>query len=168
VIEISNESGQLIFRKTEARDGPRAWQLVKDTGVLDLNSAYAYIVLCDYFSDTCAIAEEAGQAVGFVSAFRDPRDPSVLFIWQVAVDAARRGEGIALRMIRHVLQRASCRGVRTIELTIAPTNRASQGLFRKLARALGCEVEVRKGYEAAMFPGGAHEDEDVYRIGPLP
>ena len=168
MIKISNESGQLIFRKTEARDGPRAWQLVKDTGVLDVNSAYAYIVLCDYFSDTCAIAEEAGQAVGFVSAFRDPRDPSVLFIWQVAVDASRRGQGLASRMIRHVLQREACRGVRTLELTISPSNRASQGLFRKLASELGCEVQVSRGYAAGLFPGGAHEDEDVYRIGPVP
>ncbi len=157
----------LTYRKPTAQDGQQVWQLVKDTGVLDLNSSYAYIMFCDYFADTCTVAEEAGKIVGFVSAFRSPKNPSALFVWQVAVDASQRGKGVATSLIQDVLKRESCQDVSALELTISPSNEASQSLFKRIARELNCEIKVSEGYPAAWFPGGAHEDEDVYQIGPI-
>lgn len=160
--------GKLTFRKPTGQDGKGVWQLVKDTGVLDLNSSYAYIMFCDYFADTCTVAEEQGRIVGFVSAFRHPAKADTLFVWQVAVDASQRGKGVATSLIQDILKRENCRDVRQIELTISPSNSASQALFKRIARELNSEINVSKGYPATWFPGGAHEDEDVYRIGPIP
>jgi len=44
---------QLKFRKPCAQDGAGIWDLVRETEVLDLNSAYCYLMLGKYFPDTC-------------------------------------------------------------------------------------------------------------------
>jgi L-2,4-diaminobutyric acid acetyltransferase len=164
---VKTVDSTLTYRKPTAEDGQQVWQLVKDTGVLDLNSSYAYIMFCDYFAETCTVAVEEGKIVGFVSAFMKPADPSVLFVWQVAVDASQRGKGVATSLIKDVLKRKECKEIQMIELTISPSNEASQSLFKKVARELHCEINASEGYPATWFPGGAHEDEDVYRIGPI-
>ena len=60
---------QLIWRSPSEEDGKDIWELVKSTRVLDLNSAYSYLLLSKYFCDTCVVAEVNGKIVGFVSAF---------------------------------------------------------------------------------------------------
>lgn len=165
--QVNAKDTKLIFRQPTAKDGGQVWQLVKKTGVLDLNTSYCYIMLCDYFNDTCAVAEEDGQIVGYVSAFRSPKEPRVLFIWQVAVAESQRGKGVATSLILHLLKRTSCLEVDTIELTISPSNTASQALFHKIAKTLNCDIQVQCGYPNKWFPEGAHEREELYRIGPF-
>ena len=46
-----NTKTQVVYRKPEAKDGARVWELIGDTGTLDLNSAYCYILLGDYFNE---------------------------------------------------------------------------------------------------------------------
>lgn len=164
---MQTTAGKLVYRKPTAEDGGKVWQLVKDTKVLDLNSAYSYILFCDYFADTCVIAESEGAIVGFVSAFCPPGNAETLFVWQVAVDSSLRGEGVATELLSELMRREACRQVKTVELTISPSNQASQALFRGLAREMNVRVTVRSGYAASLFPGGGHEDEQLYQIGPI-
>ncbi len=165
---MQTTEGKLVYRKPTAEDGGKVWQLVKDTKVLDLNSAYSYIMFCDYFADTCVVAESDGEIVGFVSAFCPPENAATLFVWQVAVDSSQRGKGVATELLSSLMKREECKQVRTVELTISPSNKASQALFARLARELNAEINVHSGYAASLFPGGGHEDEDIYRIGPIP
>ncbi|HBQ24847.1 MAG TPA: diaminobutyrate acetyltransferase, partial [Syntrophomonas sp.] len=48
------------MRFPSEEDGRGIWELVKSTRVLDLNSAYSYLLLSKYFSDTCVVAEVEG------------------------------------------------------------------------------------------------------------
>ena len=43
--------------------------------------------------------------LGFVKGYRPPTDPSVIFVWQVGVDDAARGKGIAGKMIHTLAKR---------------------------------------------------------------
>lgn len=134
---------------------------------MDLNSPYSYLMLCDMFSDTCAIAEEDETVVGFVSAFLLPDSPNTVFIWQVAVDPSQRGKGLGKQLLREVLNRNACKGVRFLEATVSPSNRPSQSLFRSLAREHRTACRTRERYSEELFPSSGHESEWTFRIGPL-
>lgn len=148
-------------------DGKGIWQLIKNTKVLDLNSAYSYLLLCKYFSDTCVIAEVGGKIIGFISAFCPPTDPEVIFVWQVAVDEAFRRRRLGMTMLKHLLERETCSKIRFLEITVTPSNKAAEALYRKLAAELNTVCELYTCFPTRLFPGGQHEDELMLRIGPF-
>lgn len=160
-------TARLTIRKPHLEDGAKIWKLVKDSGVLDVNSSYSYLMLCKYFQDTCAIAEEDGKAVGFVTGFRPPSDMETLFVWQIAVDPSQRGRGLASKLIQELLKREP--GAKYITATISPSNKASQALFKRLASDLNANIEesASDGIPEHIFPEGGHEAEHLFRIGPI-
>ncbi len=81
----------VLIRMPSAEDGTKVWELVKHTGVLDVNSAYSYIMLCDLFKEACAVAEQSTEIVGFVSSLQLTKRKNSLFIWQIAVTKSQRG-----------------------------------------------------------------------------
>ena len=157
----------LAIRPTVAADGAAIWQLVRASGVLDLNSAYCYLLLCRHFSQTCAVADLRGVVVGFVTGYLPPGRSDTFFIWQIGTRAEQRGQGIATRLVQDVLQREPCREVTFIEATVSPSNHASRALFNGLARTLQTDLAEEACFEAALFPGADHEPEDLLRIGPF-
>ncbi len=159
---------RIVLRLPTEEDGASMWELARDSKSLDLNSSYAYLMFAKYFSDTCLIAEAEGKAVGFVMGFHPPESPDTLFVWQIGVAEGMRGKGIAKAMLRSLLQRTSKRNVLFLEATVSPSNSASRTLFTKIANELATECEVTECFPARLFPGGAHEAEWTYRIGPVP
>jgi len=140
---------------------------VRNTQVLDVNSVYSYLMLCKLFPDTCVVAETAGAVVGFVSAFRSPVSVKTLFIWQVAVAKSQQGQGLATALLHELLERKVCEDICYLEATIAPSNAASQSLFRKLAKQYGLQCDVSDYFPKHLFPGSGHEAELLFRIGPM-
>lgn len=124
----------ISLRSPRTTEGTAVWAFIRDVGNLDLNSAYCYMMLCDYFKDTCVIAEVDGELIGFVSAFRPPGKSDTLFIWQVAVAASERGKGLSKLMLNELLSRMEVEENLFIEATISPSNLASHALFSGLAK----------------------------------
>lgn len=161
------QSEEIVYRPPTIEDGTPIWKLVRDSGVLDLNSAYCYLLLCKDYWKTCAVAEAKGETLGFVTAYLPPGREDSLFIWQIGVSSALRGQGVAGRLLRELLQRESCRGVRFLETTIGPSNDASHALFAALAKRLGADLSEQPCFDATLFPGKSHEPENLIRIGPF-
>ena len=157
----------VVYRKPSLNEGKDIHGLVRSCEPLDLNSSYAYMLLCTHFADTCVVAEERGRVVGFVSAYRKPADPHVLFVWQVAVSPRVRGRGVASRMLPEVLARAGCSSVTAVETTIAPSNRASWALFESFAKKLGAATSQAELFRQEVFENEGHEAEILLRIGPI-
>ena len=160
------------LRQPTIEDAADLWQLVADSGTLDRNSVYLYLLLCHDFADTCVVAERAGKVVGFVSAYRLPSDPTVLFVWQIGVDVSARRQGLALRMLGHLIRQFVHAGVskdsiRFVEATVSPSNVASRQLFESLARGVGAPLQDIDGFSESLFPSGNHEAEPRIRIGPI-
>lgn len=149
-------------------DGAAIWRLVRDAGVLDLNSEYAYLLIGEHFAPTSVVAELDGECVGFISAYCPPHKDQTVFVWQVGVAKAGRGRGIATRMLIEILNRPACEHARHLETTVGPTNNASAALFRGLARRLHTSVSEHELFGREMFPDpDAHEPEILFRIGPF-
>lgn len=105
--------------------------------------------------------------MGCISGYLIPARPDTLFIWQVAVGTAARGQGLALRMLQHLLERPACRAVRFMETSITPDNDASWGLFRKLAASRDAPLTDSDWFDRERHFGGAHDSEQLVRIGPF-
>jgi L-2,4-diaminobutyric acid acetyltransferase len=150
------------FGPPRLEDGRQLWRIARDSKTLDLNSPYSYILWCRDFAATSVVARSDGEVRGFVTGFDRPEDPGTLFVWQVAVDAAFRGRGLAGRMLAALADR----GFRFVEATVTPDNTASDRLFTAFARDRDAELRRTPLLSGELFPGD-HQPEELYRIGPL-
>ncbi|MBM7571192.1 diaminobutyrate acetyltransferase [Aquibacillus albus] len=154
------------FELPTLEDGSAMWELVNNS-TLDQNSAYKYIMMCEYFAETCVVAKENGKLVGFVTAFIPPKRQDVIFVWQVGVDPSQRGKGIASKLLNELINRKACENIRFVEATVTPSNKASQSLFRKLAREYNTKCSVSDLFTEDLFPSDDHEAELNFRVGPI-
>lgn len=151
-------------RQPTIADGIRMWKIARDSRALDLNSGYSYLLWCRDFHDTSTVAEIDGRVVGFVTGFVRPRDVETVFVWQVAVDASARGQGVAADMLDNLLDHLALQGITRLETTIAPENTASIALFTALARNRYSAITTRELFTPNHFPDG-HGAEELYVIG---
>ena len=156
----------LIESPTKA-DGAELWRIARDSAKLDLNSPYAYMLMCRDFAGSSVIAREDGEPVGFVLAYRRPDEPEAALVWQVAVDASQRGKGLAGALLDTLFERLTADGVRYLETTITPDNEASIRLFASFAKRWDAAMETSVLFGAGDFPEAGHAPEELYRIGPL-
>lgn len=154
------------MRTPTVTDGSALWQMAKDSASLDVNSPYAYLLWCRDFAATSVIAEVGGRPAGYITGYRRPEEPTALLVWQVAVDDAHRGVGLASRMLDHLFGQQVGHGVTHLETSITPDNEASQRLFTAFARRWDAACERSELFGAGLFPG-AHLAEELFRIGPL-
>lgn len=157
----------IALRTPTLADGASMWEVVKACGVLDLNSSYLYLLLAKDFSASCVVAEQRGRIVGLVTGYRPPARPDTIFLWQVGILPEMQGRGLGGRLVDAFLNAPGAAGARWLETTVAPSNDASRALFRAIARRLAADCAVSPCFTAEQFPGPGHEDEELFRIGPL-
>ncbi|BBY84811.1 diaminobutyrate acetyltransferase [Mycolicibacterium tokaiense] len=166
-----HNSWSSFLRHPTDTDASDMQALVAGTGILDVNSTYAYLLLASDFAETCIIARRDDEVCGLVTGYHPPSRPEVLFVWQVAVAERARGTGLAVTMLDELVRRV--RDARqghpiTVETTVAPTNVPSRALFGAFARRHGVPLVEKPRFAAAQFGSdGAHEDEPTLRIGPI-
>lgn len=165
-------SGNIRFKVPTPADGPAVTALIAASPPLDTNSAYANLLQCSHFADTCVLAErveaDGGATVmGWISAYRPPAHPDALFVWQVAVAAEARGLGLGRQMLDHILSRRAVRDAQRLTTTITEDNAASWGLFKSFARHRSAQLHHAPHFEREAHFAGAHATEYLVTIGPL-
>jgi L-2,4-diaminobutyric acid acetyltransferase len=164
---VPSAAPELILRPPRRQDGAAIHAVVAACPPLDLNSRYAYLLLCRQFANTCVIAEQNGVAVGAITAYFPPLQSDTLFVWQVAVASHMRGQRLGTNMLQHLLQRCmQSRRLRWVETTISPSNHPSQKLFTGFARQHGIALSSTIYFAADDFGESDHDEECLYRIGP--
>jgi L-2,4-diaminobutyric acid acetyltransferase len=158
---------RFVLRSPHVSDGPAVHALIRSCPPLDENSAYCNLLQCTHFADTCVAALRDGELVGWISAYRPPQDPETVFVWQVAVAPAARGQRLGDRMLDELLSRPACRGVRWLKTTITEDNGPSWALFGRLAERRGAPT-TREPWllEGGHLPAG-HATEHLFTIGPF-
>lgn len=157
----------LILRSPTDSDGMAVHKLIAESPPLDTNSAYCNLIQCAHFAQTSVLAETAGETVGFISGHRIPARSDTLFVWQVAVSAKGRGQGLAGRMLAAILDRPGNEDIRYLETTVTADNEASWALFESFARKRGADLERSVFFDRDQHFGGTHDTEVLARIGPL-
>ena len=159
-------SHPISFRSPKANDGRALWSLVHKLGSLDNNSHYLYMLLGEHFSQTSILAEHDNKLAGFVSAYVKPEHTDTLFIWQIAVDPSYQKKGIALAMLKTLLNNLHSVSLTCIQATVTPSNTASRALFSSLAQSLHATIQEQLLFPKTYFTE-AHEDEILVSIGPF-
>ncbi|MGH3391659.1 MAG: diaminobutyrate acetyltransferase [Actinomadura sp.] len=160
------DAGAIRIMQPSVDDGSEMWRIARDSEVLDVNSPYSYLLWCRDFAGASVIARGATRAHGFITGFVRPEAAATVFVWQVAVDGAARGQGLAKQMLDHLGDRMAGQGRRHLEATVTPDNIASNRLFESFARDRDCVIERRTLFTRDQFPDG-HQPEVLLRIGPL-
>lgn len=160
-------AGSVVCRIPTPADAAGVHALVGECKPLDVNSTYAYLLLCSHFAGTCVVAESEGRLAGFVSAYLKPAAPDTLFVWQVAVSSLARGRKVGSLMLDEAFERAACRAARFVEATISPGNTASWALFESFAQRRGAPCESAALFRPEDFGADVHEEERLLRIGPI-
>ncbi len=155
---------RVALRMPGREHGARIHALVSRCHPLDLNSLYAYLLLCDHHAPTCVIAELDGEVVGFISSYRQPRHLERLFVWQVAVAPEMRGTGLASSMLEDLLARPASSGRTVLETTVSPSNKASKRMFQALARKRSAVITESLAFSREDFAGENHEEEILLSI----
>lgn len=162
---VGSADDGLEIRIPVHRDGAAMWRIARDSGTLDLNTSYAYLLLARDFAATSRLAVQDGEAVGFVLGYRRPDAPDRLFVWQIAVDESQRGRRIAARLLDALV--ADLPQVRMLESTITEDNLASQRLFAAFAARHGAAHRIEPLFEQGDFPDPGHQAEQLHLIGEL-
>lgn len=155
------------LRAPTKEDGLAVHRLIGDCPPLDENSLYCNLLQCEHFAATTVVAEQRGELVGCISAYLIPDRPDTVFVWQVAVGSAARGQGLALRMLNAIVDRPACAAVHYLETSITPDNTASWGMFQKFADGRDAELTANAWFDRDLHFGGAHDSERLVRIGPF-
>ena len=163
-IIMTRNAQQVSIDVPTPADGVACWRLADATGVLDVNSRYAYLLWFHDFADTSVVARIDGEVAGFISGYRRPGRPTTLMIWQVAVAAEARGRGVAGAMLDALWDRVP--GTDHLETTITPGNAGSVALFTRFAERHCAEVSRRELFGSDLL-GDGHEPEILFRIGPI-
>ena len=161
------DPNKIVLRPPVSQDGAAVHKLVSECPPLDTNSVYCNLLQCDHFASTSVAAEMKGRLVGFISGYRVPDRPHVLFVWQVAVSRKARGQKLASRMLQDILSRPNNAGITHVETTITDNNDASWSLFRRLARSFDANLKRTVKFCEEKHFQGEHETEYLATIGPL-
>lgn len=161
------DRAEFRLRPPTLEDAPKMWELVCQSEVLDVNSPYLYLLLCRDFARTSLVATCGDRLSGFVTGYRPPERPDVLFVWQVAVSPEDRRRGLARRMLCELVARCRSDDLRFVEATIADGNQNSNRLFAALARELDAPLTRSVGFREEDFPHADHDAEPLVRIGPF-
>ncbi|WP_405800235.1 diaminobutyrate acetyltransferase [Streptomyces sp. NBC_01506] len=162
-------------------DGAAIWRIARDSQVLDLNSSYSYLLWCRDFAATSVVARDTtsghhdaarsaadGAPIAFVTGYIRPERPEALVVWQVAVDRAHRGKGLAGTLLDALTRRVTEeQGITSVETTVTPDNVASDRMFQAYSERHGATLEREVLFDGGLFPDTGHQPEVLYRIGPL-
>lgn len=155
------------YRQPVAEDGVAVHRLIERCPPLDPNSLYCNLLQATHFAETSVLVESDGDVEAFLSAYIKPGEPEVLFVWQIAVAEKWRGHGLAQSMLKTLLQRPKLRAIQFLETSITPSNQASAKLFRRFAAEQQAALTTSVLFSKAAHFAGTHEDEVLFRIGPL-
>lgn len=162
-----SDTDEITLRHPKAEEGRFVHALVAANPPLDPNSLYCNLLQCSHFANTAIAAFKGGQMVGFVSGYIPPEQPHVLFVWQLLVDKAGRGQGLAKRLVKAQLASAACKNVTHINTTITPDNDASWGVFKSLAKEWDAPLVSDVFFDKDKHFGGEHDSEHLLEIGPI-
>jgi ribosomal protein S18 acetylase RimI-like enzyme len=94
--------------------------------------------------------DDEGAPMGFVFGYELPRrhrEPSILFVYEVDVDAAYRRRGIASRLLRELAQIARERGIETGFVLTSASNVAAMRLYESVGGTRPSDDDVMWDFE---------------------
>lgn len=123
-----------------------------------------YWLYANLFSTTCPVADDNGQLVGAVIAFRSQDRPDDLYIQDVITDPDRRRRGISTALLQAVRDAARRFGCQRLYLTSEPENTAAHGTWTRMGFLNVPGDHIVNGVEVISDYKGAGKHRAVYEL----
>jgi L-2,4-diaminobutyric acid acetyltransferase len=150
-----------MIRPMTQTDFASVYQLVQNSGALDVHTPYTYWVMLNVCGGLGLVYERDHTVAGFVAGLAPFRMPDEALVWQIAVQPQWQRQGIGMRLLDDFASTARSRGFRSLCVTISPSNVASRQLFLRFAEHIGSCVE-EAGSTGTME--GLMREENIYQI----
>lgn len=137
----SQSPNNIAIRNGSEGDTDAIYNLVPDLRPLTQHTWYTYWGLFHNFGNSCFIAEDGNEPVGFITSHPSIRQSPEWFIWQAGILPEYRGRGLIDRLQDHVIERARHAGAIAITTTIEADNSRSFGAFNRMAVRLASSIE---------------------------
>lgn len=131
--------------------------------LISLYVPYYYWMNITYFQETCAVAEENGTIVGWLSILSLPQKK--YFVHQLGVNPDFRNKGVASALISYLFQKIKDNhDLSSIELTIERDNEPVKKMFGRASTKFNMTF-TKKPEEINLLKD--EYNEDLYIIKPL-
>ena len=123
---------KIHIRKAREEDFLAVYRFVSSCPPLEKYFEHFYKIMLRYFHNTCFIAEDGDEIVGFLMGFISPVHESTYFLWQVGVSPTTQGKGVGKLLLKAAENTLKEMDIRRIEVTVDPENKPSLRLFKSL------------------------------------
>ena len=140
---MENRNTEIKIREPRNTDIRGIVEVIRDCEpFLTAHSSYIVWMYVEFFAATCAVAERAGEIVGWCSMVPAPGGRHLLH--QLGVAPHARRQGIATSLFAHTLQKLDLqRDGFALEFTVDRRNGAVPTLNRKIADFAGMQIVKR-------------------------
>lgn len=132
---------EVVVRKGKEQDANDIYRLVPLLAPLTVHTSYTYWNLFRNFGDSCFIAADGKEPVGFITSHPTTTPKSEWFIWQAGILPEYRGTGIIDTLQDRVIDIALSSGATALNTSIEIDNLRSLGAFNRMAVRLGTTME---------------------------
>ncbi len=139
----------LAIRQARAEDHEWIVKVVDDWWSRPVAASVPRLFL-EHFHSTSLVAEQNGEAVGFLIGFLSPSQDGVAYIHFAGVNPTQRSQSIGRRLYERFYELASEHGGSEIQAITSASNHGSIAFHRQLGFAVGDPID---GYDR---PGVAH------------
>jgi diaminobutyrate acetyltransferase len=131
----------VLVRQSSEQDTNAIYNLVPHLSPLTLHTRYTYWNLFRNFNDSCFVATDQEQPVGFITSHPTTTPSSEWFIWQAGILPEYRRTGLIDELQDHVIDVARNSGALALNISIETDNPRSFGAFNRMAIRLGTSME---------------------------
>ena len=128
-------------RESQKQDVNPLFELVQELRPLTQHTPYTYWNLLNNFGNSCFIAIDNEQPIGFITSHPTTNPASEWFIWQAGILPDYRGQGLIDELQDKVIEVAKDYGAVAMRTSIKVDNPRSLGAFTRMATRLGAPME---------------------------
>lgn len=154
---------QVVIRNARDDEASAIQALARQCPPLDVHTAFSYWVVTRYQQGLCLVAEQDDSLVGFLTA-TGTTDTNLLYVWQIGVNQAHRGTGLAERLLDRLVAQATALGFRSMQVSIADNNAASLAVFSRLAARRESELTEVGHLRVTDSSYPFSDDEPIYEL----
>ncbi|CAG7644383.1 GNAT family N-acetyltransferase [Paenibacillus allorhizosphaerae] len=103
-----------------------------------------------HFRETCLVAEQGGDMIGFLMGFLSQTVPDEAYIRIVMVDPVARGQGVGRALYGNFFDRAAASGRTTIRCVTVPRKKDSIAFHTKLGFSIEPQEQELEGVPVCL------------------
>ncbi|GEM_PF-3598627 len=154
------------YRKASVEDAKEIHTIVKNTPGIDDNSLYYYSLWLKEFDQSNVVATQNNKIIAFLTAFRKPKDPETLFLWQLAAIPRHGVPDLGVRLAYHLIDYEIDNNLSGVEATIDLNNKSILYVMKKIEKKYNGKMLMEEYLSEDFLSGNDehHHSETLLKI----